>query len=370
MKRIYLVVLLCSFVFSSSGQQKYKGLTVIKAKSSKASFRTNGEWMKDSWTISPQIQYDTLLIACHDKEVDFGFYTDSDSAVYKLMPDDIHSFYVLLGDSAYAMTIIKAYKPAYNAIQHDEASKNEKITFFYEQNNNNEYLNRLRNLYPIDSLISDTKNDMQKVLNILSWVHHQWQHDGMNEPKKSDAISILEEVKEGKNFRCVEYGIVVSACLNSIGLKSRTLALKTKDVATTQYGAGHVLTEVYLNDIKKWVLIDGQWDAMPVLNNTPLNAVEFQHAIASDYKNLEIKTSTGTSKSNYTSWIYPYLYFFDAPFDNREGKTGGRKKINGKSSLMLVPLGALNPTVFQINGKIDYCLYTNSIKDFYAPPNK
>jgi len=135
----------------------------------------------------------------------------------------------------------------------------------YEQNKNNDYLNLLRSKYFIDSLVIDTKTDTEKALKILHWVHNQWEHNGNNEPKKSDEISILEEVKDGKKFRCVEYGIVATASLNAMGLKSRTLRLKTKNVETTQYGAGHVLLEVYLNDIKKWALLDGQFDAMPLL---------------------------------------------------------------------------------------------------------
>lgn len=60
----------------------------------------------------------------------------------------------------------------------------------------------------------------------MNWVHHQWRHDGGNEPIKNDAISILEEARTGKNFRCVEYGTVVTACLNAVGLNSRVLGLK------------------------------------------------------------------------------------------------------------------------------------------------
>jgi hypothetical protein len=35
---------------------------------------------------------------------------------------------------------------------------------------------------------------------------------------------------------------------------------------------------------------------------------------------------------------------------------------------MLVPLGAKNPTVFQIKYPLDYLIYTNSLKDFYQIP--
>lgn len=65
-----------------------------------------------------------------------------------------------------------------------------------------------------------------------------------------------------------------------------------KNVETTKYGAGHVLLEVYLNDLKKWALLDGQWDAVPMINNIPLNAVEFQKAIVENYEGLDIRSSS------------------------------------------------------------------------------
>lgn len=196
-------------------------------------------------------------------------------------------------------------------------------------------------------------------------MHDQWRHSGNNVPKKHDAITILEEAQTGKSFRFVEYSIVTTACLNAIGLKSRVLALKTKDVETRKSGAGHVVSEVFLTNLNKWVMIDGQWDAMPVLNNIPLNAVEFQRAIAEKYQQLELRTSSGVSKRFYIDWIYQYLYYFDIMFDNRQGTDIDILKINGKRKLMLVPLNAKKPIVFQIKHKIDSCVYTHSLNDFY-----
>ena len=106
-----------------------------------------------------------------------------------------------------------------------------------------------------------------------------------------------------------------------------------------------------------------------MLNNIPLNAVEFQKAIVDNYKGLEINTSLDISKRQYVEWIYPYLYYFDISFDNREGNDRNTNRINGKQSLMLVPLGAIKPTIFQIKDKIDNCIYTNSLIDFYGLPD-
>lgn len=369
MKLITSILVLSLFVLTVSGQQRtYKSLPIIAAKSTKADYKIGKDWIKGNWIISPQIESDSLLIKCHSDSETFVFYTDRDSISFKLIPGQIYKFYVLVNQRDVALTVVKAIKSGYSVLAFDTKSKNDKLKFWYEQNNKNEYLNLLRSKYPLDSLIRDTKTDTEKVLKLMHWVHTRWKHNGNNEPLKADAISILDEAKKGADFRCVEYGIVTAACLNAMGLKARTLSLKTKEVETTQYGAGHVLTEVYLNDLKKWILLDTQWDIMPVLNDIPLSAVEFQKAIVENYDKIEIKTTADATKRNYVEWIYPYLFYFNFPLDNREGTTFKRNKIRGKKAMMLVPLGAKNPTVFQITKKLDYCLYTHSLKDFYAAP--
>lgn len=65
---------------------------------------------------------------------------------------------------------------------------------------------------------------------------------------------------------------------------------------------------------------------MPVLNDIPLNAVEFQKAIAENFNELGIRTSSDLSKNHYIDWIYPYLYYVDVSFDNREGINADTKK--------------------------------------------
>lgn len=348
------------------GQVTHQGLPVLKTNSLSADFRIGNDWERGNWTISPQIEFDSLVIELHSESEEFGFYTDTDSISFTLLPQQLHKFYVLLGDSAFALTIVEGIRPNHEAHEFDTASTNKQLKFWFEQDN--DYLKDLRSKYPLDSLIRQTNTDLEQSVQILHWVHNRWKHDGSNKPQKSDAISILEEAKQGKNFRCVEYGIVAAACLNAVGLKARTLALKTKDVETTQYGAGHVLLEVYLNDLKKWALLDGQWDVMPTLNGVPLNAVEFQKAIVDDYKGIQILTSSTVEKRHYIDWIFPYLYYFDVSFDNASNANVKRRTVNGKRSLMLVPIGADNPTIFQINDTIDYCIYTHSLNDFYASP--
>ncbi|NOU18041.1 MAG: transglutaminase domain-containing protein [Bacteroidales bacterium] len=259
------------------------------------------------------------------------------------------------------------------SITFSETDLNPIYQLYYSDTINNAYLRELRQVYKLDSLTERTDNEFEKIKAILDWTNKQWAHSGSNTPSKSDPLTILKEAKKGNNFRCVEYGIVSAAALNSIGIPSRVLALKTADVEKVKYGAGHVVAETYSKEFEKWIFIDGQFNAIPILNNIPLNAVEFQKAIKGNSVNIKIINSKGdiskAEKERYIAWISKYLFYYDITFDNRYIANKDKVKINEKSKLMLVPLNADNPSVFQRKNKIDDCLYTNNINDFYQKPN-
>lgn len=249
-------------------------------------------------------------------------------------------------------------------------NRSEIYKFYYSDTLQNEYLRKLRNDYKLDEITKNAASDIEKVKIILNWVNNQWEHSGTNSPEKSDALSILNEVKQGKKFRCVEYGIVCAAALNSLGYKSRVIHLKTKDVETVLLGAGHVTTEVFVPQFNKWIFLDGQCNAIPFLNGTPLNAVEFQNAILTDYGNLEIVNLNGAfiavDKKSYVEFLGKHLFYLDILFDNRYA-VNERVAHKGKYSLMLVPVGEKEPKRFQVFGKIEM-IYTNSTYNFYQQP--
>jgi hypothetical protein len=224
------------------------------------------------------------------------------------------------------------------------------------------YLTRLRTEYGLDSVVAGKKSDYEKVRAVSKWVRSRWEHNGSNEPLKPDPISILQEASQGKRFRCVEYGVVLSAALNALGIPARVLALKTEDVETRESGAGHVVTEAYLADLKKWIMVDGQWDVIPTLKGKPLNAVELQQALAKADEGLDAESFSGTTAQKYFAWVAPYLYYFDTRFDSR---------IEGAQhfySLMLVPVGAKQPTIFQKRWPLKTMVHTSSLRAFYPNP--
>ncbi len=247
------------------------------------------------------------------------------------------------------------------------------LVFIYQDHENSPELKQLLAKYHLDSVAANGTSELEKILHLMQWTHNRWKHSGTNQPSQYQTLTILEEAKSGKRFRCVEYGIVLKSVLAANGFIARTLGLKTRDVETTRIGAGHVLTEVWSDFHQKWLMLDAQFNVMPMLDNIPLNAVEFQQAIISqkDFILIDASGSVSAKKlEQYMSFIPYYLYYFDFKFDQREVAFGNSFKLNGNTSLMLVPDAAKIPTVFQRTIALDNLMFTNSLHDFYRNPKE
>lgn len=257
-------------------------------------------------------------------------------------------------------------------ISYSKDPPNKLYEFYYSDTLANDYLRELRKKHEIDKLVIGQKNDFDKIKSVLDWTSKQWEHNGSNNPTKQDALTILKEAREGKQFRCVEYGIVATTVLNSIGIPARTLGLKTRDVEKVMRGAGHVVTEVYSKEFDKWIFIDPQFNIIPTLNGNPLNGVEFQKEIFNKNINLKLINKQGElsklDSENYINWVGKYLFYFDVLFDQKTLNSSKFKSINGMTKLTLVPVGRKEPHIFQRHSKIDYSYYTHSLNDFYRKP--
>src|SRR5690606_22816105 len=176
----------------------------------------------------------------------------------------------------------------------------------------------------------------------------------------SDPISIIEQAQAGKQFRCVEYAIVLAGVLASIGFPARAIGLMTQDVETRRYGAGHLATEVYLPSLGKWVMIDGQFRLIPTVNNIPVSALELSQALYERPKNVNTIHTVKSLRVDYKKWIKPYLFYF----------TTNNHQIYGDSEIKcreicLGPEGMPEPKKFQVDSPQNIDNYTHKIKDFY-----
>ena len=223
-----------------------------------------------------------------------------------------------------------------------------------------EYLQKLRNAYSLDLLIQNASSDIERVQIMADWVSSLWEHDGWNASADGDAIKIIAEAKKGEKFRCVEYSIVLTSVLAAIGFPSRTLGLMTKDVETTEAGAGHVVSEVYLYDFEKWVMVDAQWNCVVYIDEKPASAVELALAIANKNKQIHVISKNKRYDLDYQEWISPYLYFFTTKTGNSYSKSSMKIDV-----VRLAPIGAKEPLVFQIKYPMQSAKFTHSYQSFY-----
>ena len=205
------------------------------------------------------------------------------------------------------------------------------------------YLTQLRSEFGLDDIVSAARDegDLERVRRVLHWASCLWEHDGANVPARNDPLSILREAAEGKPFRCVEYSIVLAGALGALGYRSRTLSLMTADVETREFGAGHVVAEVQLPDCGTWVMLDPQFDAVPLVRQRPSNAVQLADALCFNPDAVEILSMSAKAQADYVGWIEPYLHYFSAALDNRydvERETG---------VVRVAPTGSSEPRVFQ-----------------------
>ncbi len=223
-------------------------------------------------------------------------------------------------------------------------------------------LRELRERYGLEPLVEGSDSDLKKVRRICAWVHTLWPHDGWNEPSSPDPLTILAEAAAGASFRCVEYETVIAACVSALGLPGRVLELKTEDAETRESGAGHVVSEVFLPDVKRWVFVDGQWNVIPIHDGQPLSGTELRCALDAGASITSFSTVPEATVREYLGWIDGYLFYFSVQLDTRSfGAFDGPK-------LILRPLGAKTLTVFQRRFPVLNVIYTRSAQAFYPQP--
>lgn len=245
-----------------------------------------------------------------------------------------------------------------------ESKKNTKGLLDYRLNSNAKKYKKLREKANLDRIVEVCQTDFAKVCAIQSWVNKQWSHHPKNKPEKKDALYILEEAAKGKRFRCVEYAFVTKECLSALEYQTRVLGLMTKDVSDVESGGGHVVTEVYLPDLKKWIVLDPQFDLIPVQNGVPLNAVELQNCIANGEDFKIINPSQSVNKEFYSEWIGKYLYYFYVSIPGQK-LTWWDRLIGNECQLMLLSKDADKPESFQGMHRLNTFEYTHNVNEFY-----
>ena len=146
----------------------------------------------------------------------------------------------------------------------------------------------LRVTWRLANVIAGQQTELDQQLALAAWVHNRFRHHGSNEPSKPDARTILTEAAEGHRFRCVEYSIVLAEVLQAMGFPARVLSLRRAGPSHGT-GKGHVVTEVWNNELGKWLVIDGQNNGTWRLADRVLDADEIRALLPDKAKELRFQ---------------------------------------------------------------------------------
>jgi len=133
------------------------------------------------------------------------------------------------------------------------------IHFSYD--NNHPKFCLLKSTYPIEAIAGDG-DDFSKAANLLHWVsghtYHKADYDGTISNNSLDLLNYSYDKGSLYGINCVALATILSECLLSIGLKARRVFLMP---CSPYDGDNHVVTHVYIREMKKWVMLDPTFNA-------------------------------------------------------------------------------------------------------------
>lgn len=142
-------------------------------------------------------------------------------------------------------------------------------------------LESLRRL--ISSEILQKRSTLERVKALSTWVCEAWVHTGtalgstQNTPWDPETILAWGKTLRGHNGRkpivhCVHYGVVFVMCAQAAGVAARCNCVE----GNLDNLGGHFIAEVWLEDYRKWAMVDANLDAMFWDGNVPMSILDIQ----------------------------------------------------------------------------------------------
>lgn len=115
-------------------------------------------------------------------------------------------------------------------------------------------LSKLKNKYNLDS-IAGCGNELDKIINLMKWVHTVLPYDGHSGYiKPANTLYLLEcEKAKNKGINCLLKSSILNEVYLAMGYPSRTVHCMPKG---NNFMEDHFITMVFSKDLKKWIYMD------------------------------------------------------------------------------------------------------------------
>ncbi len=140
----------------------------------------------------------------------------------------------------------------------------------------NPKLQELRQRYQLDAVVAVGRDEFDRQVYLLDWVHHRFKKFGRPSVDAKGALEILQAIDQGHAFFCSQYAHVFVSAAASLGWIDRELALRRHRDPPGGGSSEHSTTEIWSNQYRKWVMMDPTAKMYVEKGGIPLNAYEIR----------------------------------------------------------------------------------------------
>lgn len=197
---------------------------------------------------------------------------------------------------------------------HNEQIIRTSIPFEYEPSDH-PALKTLRRQYSLDEVVKGARSEFELITRLAAWSSQQWTkgHLGSGYPD-FNALEILQIGDDGTPVGgfCQHYNLVFLQACESFGLSGRSVSISPGNMgADMDRKGGHEVTEIWSNQFKKWIYVDG---------NTALYTLDEETQIPMSL--LEIRERKIAALNNKPFKPVKFVKFAETKYDwtNLQGK--------------------------------------------------
>jgi hypothetical protein len=110
-----------------------------------------------------------------------------------------------------------------------------------------------------------------------SWIPHHLTLRDRFRGDSEDPTVILQAQRNGFSAVCKRFAYLMVGAAESTGMQARVITFT--DGFSKPNGVGHVITEIWVPELRKWVLMDPMWDLMFTINGAPASAMDIYTAV-------------------------------------------------------------------------------------------
>lgn len=142
-------------------------------------------------------------------------------------------------------------------------------------------LRQLRARHNLDDIVKGAKSEFELIERLARWSAGCWDRGHLKDAYPPwDALEILTPHADGTPTGgfCQQYGVVFLQACESFGIPGRAVSIGPGDRGAMLRGGGHEVVEVWSNDYRKWLYVDGNmaWYAVDPRSKIPLSLLELR----------------------------------------------------------------------------------------------